>query len=127
MVRQGLEDPSPLVRAEAVKLSERFLVNSSAALWAKLSGPTMRLEPMVRYQLAFSLGETRRAERLQLLVEILRMTTSSAERPWIQAAALSSLSEGAGELFSQLYASLFFKMQRQPQDFSLFPARSICG
>ncbi|PYJ03152.1 MAG: cytochrome C, partial [Verrucomicrobia bacterium] len=124
-VRQGLEDPSPLVRAQAVKLSERFLANSSTALWAKLSGPTMRLDPMVRYQLAFSLGETRRAERLQLLVDILRMTTSSTDSSWIQVAALSSLSEGAGELFAKLVASRPTDPHPRDEEFLLELARLI--
>jgi putative heme-binding domain-containing protein len=53
----------------------------------------------VRYQLAFSLGEIRHPERFGVLAQIARR---DAAEPMMRAAVLSSLAEGAGEMFSLL-------------------------
>jgi putative membrane-bound dehydrogenase-like protein len=104
-LRPALDDTSPIVRAEAVRLSERFLAKASGELWAKLSHAAVDVDPAVRYQMAFTLGEARDPSRVHLLGEILNTATNRTERFWMQAAILSSLAEGAGQLFSELTAS----------------------
>ncbi len=95
-----LADESPRVREQAARLSER-LANDSRPLRAKLfelaSDPDMR----VRYQLAFSLGELKDPGRFAALAAILRRDPGNR---WIRLAALSSLAEGAGEVFALLSA-----------------------
>src|SRR5262249_20702810 len=53
----------------------------------------------VRYQLAFTLGEVRHPERLEVLTQIARCDSSE---PMMRAAILSSLAVGAGEMFQSL-------------------------
>jgi putative heme-binding domain-containing protein len=53
----------------------------------------------VRYQLAFSLGEVTAAGRNAALAKIVRRDGGD---PWVRLAVLSSLSQGAGELFAIL-------------------------
>lgn len=97
----ALADPDPVVREHAVRLSEGFLVDGvpSRELWDKLSACASDVAIAVRYQLAFSLGEIRHPERLRVLARIARR---DAAEPMMRAAILSSLAQGAGEMFSLL-------------------------
>ena len=70
-----------------------------AELWKKLSACASDPVVGVRYQLAFTLGEIRHPERLGVLAQIARR---DAAEPMMRAAVLSSLAEGAGEMFSLL-------------------------
>src|SRR5678815_811497 len=98
---QTLSDPDGVVREHAVRLSEGFLQNRapSPELWKKLR--KLASDPVigVRYQLAFTLGEVRHPERLAALMEIARR---DAAEPMMRAAVLSSLAEGAAEMFHLL-------------------------
>ena len=100
-VLQALSDGDGVVREHAVRLSEGFFQNGvpSPALWKKLSVCGSDSTLGVRYQLAFSLGEIRHPDRLGVLAQIAR---GDAAEPLIRAAVLSSLAEGAGEMFSLL-------------------------
>src|SRR4030095_16098000 len=97
----ALSDADGVVREHAVRLSEGFLKNGvpSRELWKKLSACASDPVIGVRYQLAFSLGEIRHPERLRVLAQIARR---DAAEPMMRAAVLSSLAEGAGEMFSLL-------------------------
>jgi putative membrane-bound dehydrogenase-like protein len=101
LLLQALSDVDGVVREHAVRLSEALLTNgvASAGLWKKLS--VCALDPVigVRYQLAFTLGEVRHPDRLGVLAQIARR---DAAEPMMRAALLSSLAEGAGEMFSRL-------------------------
>src|SRR4030095_10399145 len=94
----ALSDADGVVREHAVRLSEGFLQNGvpSRKLWKKLSACASDPVVGVRYQLAFTLGEVRHPERLRVLAQIARRDAS--ER-MMRAAVLSSLAEGAGEMF----------------------------
>jgi putative membrane-bound dehydrogenase-like protein len=98
---QALSDGDGVVREHAVGLSEGFLQNRvpSPELWTKLSACASDSVLGVRYQLAFTLGEIRHPERLGVLAQIARR---DAAEPMMRAAVLSSLAEGAGEMFSLL-------------------------
>ncbi len=97
----ALSDSDGVVREHAVRLSEDFLRAGipSRELWSRLSGCASDPIVGVRYQLAFTLGEVWHPERLRVLAQI---ASRNAGEPMIRAAVLSSLSEGAGELFSIL-------------------------
>jgi len=95
-----LSDPDPRVREQAVRLSEPLLATSASLverMIALAEDPDMR----VRYQLAFSLGETRDPGRVAALAAILRR---DGDDPWMRLAVFSSLAEGAGQTFSTLAA-----------------------
>jgi cytochrome c551/c552 len=101
LLLQALSDADGVVREHAVRLSEGFLQNGvpSRELWKKLSACASDPVIGVRYQLAFTLGEVRHAERLGVLAQIARR---DATERMMRAAVLSSLAEGAGKMFGLL-------------------------
>jgi putative membrane-bound dehydrogenase-like protein len=96
---RALEDENLWVRVHAVELSEKFsqIPASAGPLFKKLSRMTGDPSDLVRCQLAFTLGEFPQPERIPALAEIAR---TGAESSWTLAAVLSSLSNGAGEVFA---------------------------
>lgn len=106
-VLRALDDPHPWVREHAVRLSETFLQPAPAGdrLWEKLRTLTSDPEPRVRYQLAFTLGEVNRADKVSALAEIIRRDAGDS---WMRAAVLSSLVQGAGEMFRRAAADVRF-------------------
>lgn len=106
MVAHALGDADDRVREHAVRLSERFLggrTPAAAALVARL--PALAADPSVhvRYQLAFTLGEMRTPAAVDALAMIVRRDAGDM---WVRAAVLSSLAEGAGEVFRKTVALL---------------------
>jgi putative membrane-bound dehydrogenase-like protein len=96
-VIEAMGDEDWTVRAHAIELSEKFLHSPSTQLWNKLASLASDSSPDVRYQLAFTLGETKKTDRIKLLAQIIKQTPDDK---WIQAAVFSSLAQGAGEMFS---------------------------
>ena len=98
LLLRALSDTDGVVREHAVRLSEGFLHAGapSRELWKKLRA--LASDPVigVRYRLAFTLGEIRHPERLAVLTQIARR---DAAEPMMRAAILSSLAEGAAEMF----------------------------
>jgi putative membrane-bound dehydrogenase-like protein len=94
----ALGDTDEVVREHAIKLSEKFF--NSRALSEKLVGELQDLanDPSlrVRYQLAFTLGELNSPAKIAPLATIAKCDLESS---WTQAAILSSLANGAGDLF----------------------------
>jgi putative membrane-bound dehydrogenase-like protein len=107
-VIRSLTDPDPHLREHAVKLSERFFDNGipSQNLWSKLRSLTNDPAINVRYQAALSLGEVKLPDRLDALEQLARRDRASR---WVQAAVLSSLSEGADEMFARLVTAQDFR------------------
>ncbi|HKI72211.1 MAG TPA: PVC-type heme-binding CxxCH protein, partial [Verrucomicrobiae bacterium] len=119
----ALDDRDALVREHAVRLAEPFSRQSgqrqSAAfrpldhvassrpaspwrkLWRKLCALADDPSPRVRYQLAFTLGESKDPDEIKALAGIIRHDASDR---WTRAAVLNSLKDGAGEMFEQLAA-----------------------
>jgi putative membrane-bound dehydrogenase-like protein len=93
----AMGDSDWTIRAHAVELSEKFLRKPSSQLWNRLASLASDGSPEVRYQLAFTLGETTNPERIKLLAQIIERSPSD---PWMQAAVFSSLAKGAGEMFA---------------------------
>ncbi|MBI2949473.1 MAG: CehA/McbA family metallohydrolase [Verrucomicrobia bacterium] len=94
----GLADGSPRVREQSIRLAESRLARRPALLdkmIALASDPDAR----VRFQLAFSLGESRDPKAAAALVEIVR---SSANDHWMRTAVLSSAKDSADQLLIPL-------------------------
>lgn len=92
-----LGDADPQVRRHAVRLAEQFPESRelSPALELLVHDPSLS----VRYQLAFTIGSVASTNRVTILKDLLRR---DADNIWMQAAAQSSLVDGAGELFAAL-------------------------
>src|SRR5437773_808165 len=101
LLLRALTDADGVVREHAVRLSEGFLHagEPSGELWKKLRERAADPVIGVRYQLAFTLGEIRHPDRLEVLTQIARRDSGE---PMMRAAVLSSLAEGAAEMFHLL-------------------------
>jgi putative membrane-bound dehydrogenase-like protein len=115
-VLTALRDTDPAVRAHAIELAEKFFVQGvpPAPLWARLRRMTDDPAVTVRYQLAFTLGEVKGPAKIAPLAAIARRDADSS---WMQAAILSSLADGAGDLFAGLSADAEFTRSKPGQDF----------
>src|SRR6185436_5399979 len=105
----------PHVREHAVKLCEKFFKDGQAPtkLWilkSLASDPDIH----VRYQLAFTMGEIRARVKIDGLAAIAKHDKDDS---WLQAAILSSMADGAGELFANLSADADFCASKAGQDF----------
>ncbi|HEV2292806.1 MAG TPA: PVC-type heme-binding CxxCH protein [Tepidisphaeraceae bacterium] len=100
-VLAAMDDNEPFVRAHAVALAEKFMPvgKPSAALWEKLRSLASDPSADVRYQLAFTLGEVKHAERTNVLAQIAK---GDLTRRWMQGAVMSSIGDDAGEMFVAL-------------------------
>src|SRR5262249_34045954 len=99
----ALNDADAHVRDHGIRLSETFFRGGipPAPILAKLTEMANDPAITVRYQLAFTLGETKGNARIPVLAAIAKKDLDSS---WSQAAVLSSLAEGAGDLFAALSA-----------------------
>ena len=100
-VLHALADPEPALREHGVRLSERIIDarGLSDTLWQQLKARAEDSDPRVRYQLAFTLGEIKREEATDVLLALIK---KDVELSWMHVAALSSLADGAGEVFTRL-------------------------
>ncbi|MCP4194877.1 MAG: c-type cytochrome [Planctomycetaceae bacterium] len=98
LLQQALSDRHPQVRRHAVQLTEGLMA-SSPGLAKKLSGMTNDPSLLVRYQLAFSLGEINAKDRIQPLSELAKRDATSR---YMRAAIQSSLSSGCGAMLALL-------------------------
>jgi putative heme-binding domain-containing protein len=103
----ALKDTSGGVREHAVKLAQRRLDDSPQLLAAviKLADDD---EPRVRFQTAFTLGETTDPRAVQALAVIARR---DGEDEWIRTAVLSSCVNSADRLVLELLADVGYARQ----------------
>lgn len=101
LVYRGLCDDDAAVREQAIKLTERMMATkgASANLLVKMQSMTNDPAITVRYQLAFTLGDLPVPFKADPLAAIARTDVND---PWVRAAILSSLGQGAGEVFKRL-------------------------
>jgi putative membrane-bound dehydrogenase-like protein len=111
-ILRGLRDPDAGVREQAVLLSEK--IGISDTLWKQLRSMAADRSIRVRYQLAFTVGNIGRPDRAMVLAAILRQNPDNI---WIQTAVLSSLSDGAGDLFLALADDASFNGTPMGRDF----------
>lgn len=93
-VEAALQDASPRVRQHAIVLAEPWL-SSNPALQDRLIAMADDPDPLLRYQLAFSLGEFEHPKRAEALAR-LAMDIADA---WMRFAVLSSLKKDAVAVF----------------------------
>ncbi|MBM4075821.1 MAG: c-type cytochrome, partial [Planctomycetes bacterium] len=100
-IRSALADKHPGVRENAVRLAESRLKNNSdlVGVVCELANDVV---PRVRFQVAFSLGETDDRRAITALASMARRDGSN---PWIRTAILSSVSKSADQLFDELIKS----------------------
>src|SRR5207247_1930140 len=104
-------------RQHAVRLSENLFHQKARppdALAARLLSLAKDSSALVRYQLAFTLGELPAAGRAMALTEILR---HDAESSWTRAALLNSLAQGRGEAFAGIVADAPLCVSKGGQEF----------
>jgi len=93
-----LDDEQPRVRQHAVRLAEEVLTDSRA-VQEKLVSMVDDRDLLVRYQLAFTLGEIPGEEATAALAAIA--TRDGSDR-WVRLAVLSSTTGRTGDLFAHL-------------------------
>ncbi len=121
LVLVALDDENADVRIHGLRLAES-LVDRSEALRLKLLSLTSDPDPGVRYQLAFSLGAVGgRPSRAALA----RLTRRDGSDSWFRLAILSSLRQGAGDVFGQLLTDGAFRQERSGRDFLVALAGQI--
>jgi len=115
-VLTALNDADPAVREHGIRLAEKFFGHGvpPASLWTRLRPMAEDPDITVRYQLAFTLGEVKGATRIAPLAAIARRDVDSS---WTRAAILSSLADGAGDVFAELSADKDFVDSKSGQDF----------
>jgi len=125
-VRKGLDDPEAVVREHAVKLSEKFLQDGAAPapIVSKLQKMAADDSEIVRFQLAFTLGEMSKELNLEPLAALARRDGGSY---WPRAAILSSIRGSAGELFVLLTKDAGFCNSNGGQDFLQELAEVVCA
>lgn len=100
-LQRALGDDNAEVRRNAIRLSEPFLKNTTAlanAALALVDDP----EEIVRYQLAFSLGEWNNAKAGDALG---RLALKNMGDPWMRTAILSSSLSNPGEILEVILTS----------------------
>lgn len=83
-----MEDPSPKLRAAAIRLSEPALADGNAVVFERVAKHARDASREVRLQVALSLGETPLPARDTVLVELLR---HNSESPFLVPAVVSGL------------------------------------
>lgn len=106
-IRRGLQDEHPRVRAHSIRLSEAQLQDSPDLLTdlLQLSEDT---NEHVRFQLAFTLGESDDSRAIQALTRLSRSPDNSPE---VRTALLSSVGSRADQLTESLLSDAEFLQQ----------------
>lgn len=104
-VLAGLQDGDAHVREHALRLAERVLADS-APVREKLFSMSADDDLRVRYQLAFTLGQTTDPRRTAALAAVARRDASD---PWIRLAVRSSLGVDAGVFLAELAGDATFR------------------
>ena len=115
---KSLQDQDESVRQQSIRLCEKTIKNGGPSdnLWSKLSSLADDPSLEVRYQLAFTLGEIRRPERVSLLARILAQNRDDL---WVQDAVLSSLADGGVQMLSTVAKDPRFRDNPAGQEFML--------
>jgi putative membrane-bound dehydrogenase-like protein len=116
LLSDALADKDAIVRRHAVRLCEHIGFNRQAAstLLPRLLGLVDDPDILVRYQLAFTLGELPSQDRSEMLAMLAQR---NARDRWMSAAILSSIGDGAGDAFASLIRVQQFKSSREGRDF----------
>jgi putative heme-binding domain-containing protein len=105
LVLAALSDPEPRVREHALRLAEP-LADDEPRIQQRMAGMVDDSDPLVRYQLAFSLGALPGTRPAPTLVAL---AVRDGAEPWARVAVLSSVSGCAGEAFHGLAGNARFR------------------
>ncbi len=95
----GLSDPEPRIREQTIRLAEPRLKHAPAVL-QQLIALAADPEPMVRFQLAFSLGEANLEP--SAIAALATIAIQGINSSWTRTAVLSSIAGRALALFEAL-------------------------
>lgn len=100
-VVKSLRDQDEHIRRAAVLLSEKLVNNGNVSdlLWNQLKVAAGDSALSVRYQFALTAGEIHRPDKAAILAQIVRRDLAN---PWVTAAVMSSLTDGAADFFVRL-------------------------
>lgn len=116
-----LKDGNPRVREVAVRLARQR--GDVKELSEQLKGLVDDPDPRVRYELALTAGELNVRERVPILTEVLARDGGD---PWIMLAALSSLSEGLPDVFTNLLAKEDLRTRHETRQILAQVLAQIC-
>lgn len=116
----ALEDDAENVRLHAVRLAEGLVDNTT--IQRKLLNMTDDPSRLVRYQLAFSLGEIDTSDRPAALSKLV-LDDGAGE--WMRFAVLSSLNDRASVVFQTLVEDIPFRKQTHGRALLMLLARQI--
>ncbi len=119
---RAMADRTAGVRVHAVRLAEDRL-DSSPALQAKLTELADDKNLLVRYQIAFSLGEL--ADSSRRAAALTKLAILDGHSQWMRLAILSSLNRGAGDLFGRLANNKDFRNSSHGHAFLVGLSRQI--
>lgn len=105
VILKALADEHARVREHAIKLAER-VASESPEVCEKLFGMVNDLDLLVRYQLAFTLGELSGPRRNSALAALARRDGTDR---WIKLAVKSSLGQSSGAVLAELAANKDFR------------------
>ncbi len=108
----GLDDPEPRVREQAIRLAEPRL-RQDADLLTRLVSLAGDPDSMVRFQLAFSLGEAGGDPRS--IAALASLAVKDGSSPWARTAVLSSIAGRSMVFFDALAAHHDFLTDRAGQ------------
>jgi putative membrane-bound dehydrogenase-like protein len=97
----GLDDPEPRVREQAIRLAESRLGRETDRL-AKLASLAGDPDPMVRFQLALTLGEA--SNDPKAIEALAALAVRDASSHWLRSAVLSSIAGRSMAFFDALAA-----------------------
>jgi putative membrane-bound dehydrogenase-like protein len=93
-IERALKDPEPCVREQALRLADERLA-TAARLRAAAAALADDSSPRVRFQLAFTLGQSDAPDTVAALAKLARRDGGD---PWVQTAILSSAGPAAARL-----------------------------
>ncbi len=112
-VLSALGDPEPRVRGQALRLAEPFC-RDSEPIRSRMVRMVDDPDPMVRYQLAFSLGALPAVQAASPLIALA--VRDGADR-WMRIAILSSVTGCTGTVFQRLADDAGFRGSKQGRTF----------
>src|SRR5439155_4971496 len=104
VIARGLADESPGVREHAVRLAEPWL-NTSPTLLDKVLALANDRDARVRFQVAFTLGETKDPRAAATLADLARRHAGDV---WMRTAVLSSIADSADRILIALLKDPIF-------------------
>jgi putative membrane-bound dehydrogenase-like protein len=112
-ILSALGDPEPRVREHALRLAEPFC-RDAEPIQSRMLRMVDDPDPMVRYQLAFSIGALPAPRATSPLIAL---AARDGADPWVRIAILSSVTGCTGAVFERLAEDVGFRASKQGRAF----------